>query len=413
MKKKFTIAIVIALGCLVVFAVYKKISTQTASSGTRRSRAVAVAVEVTPVQKTTIRDIGVFTGSLLARSQFVVAPKVAGRVEKLFVNIGDTVQQGQLITLLDDDEYVQQVEQAKAELDVAKANLQESLAMLKMAKREFERVKTLRKEKVASESELDASRADFETQAAKHRVALAQVAQKQAGLKAAEVRLSYTRITASWENEQETRVVGERFVDEGTMLKANDPIVSILDIHTVTAVVFAIERDYGKMQIGHEAAVTTDAVPGKTFEGAIVRVAPLLKETSRQARVEIEMPNPDRLLKPGMFVRAHIEFARHEDATVVPSGALVTRNGSQGVFIADTESLKANFVPVQVGIVNGNLSEVIAPPLTGSVVSLGQHLLEDGSPIILPTSKPTGLAGSKREHPERDSSKRPAGPATQ
>jgi len=399
MKKKLAVIVVAALLSLVVFGIYQKIFRSTDSG--QRSRGGAVAVEVTPVKKITIHDMGIFTGSLLPRAQFIVAPKVPGRLEKLFVNIGDTVKRDQLISILDDEEYIQQVEQAKAELEVARANLEESLTMLEMAKREFERVKTLREEKVASESELDASRADFETQAAKHRVALAQVTQKQAALRGAEVRLSYTRIKASWENGQETRLVGERFVDEGTMLKANDPIVSILDIHTVTAIIHVIERDYLKMEIGQEAMVSTDAVPGRTFNGKIIRVAPLLKETSRQARVEIEIANPDALLKPGMFIRAHIEFARHEDATVVPVSALATRNGKRGVFVADVEKKKVRFVPVTLGIVNSESAEITDPVLSGLVVTLGQHLLEDGAPIIISDRDPAASVscpGDTAEH---------------
>ena len=85
----------------------------------------------------------------------------------------------------------------------------------------------------------------------------------------------------------------------------NAPIVSILDIHSLTAVIHVIERDYSKVRVGQKVIVTTDAFPGSTFTGKIVRIAPLLKETSRQARVEIEVPNRDRLLKPGMFIRSH------------------------------------------------------------------------------------------------------------
>ena len=400
MKKILVLLFVLAIVGLVALRVYQRTSKSIGASVHER-RAPAVAVEVTAIKKATIRDIGVFTGSLLPTSQFVVAPKVAGRLEKLFVNIADTVQQGQVIALLDDDEYEQQVEQARAELQVANANLQESRSMLEVAKRELDRAKALRREKIASESELDAAQADYETKAAKYKVASAQVTQKQAALKAAQVRLSYTQIKASWENSQERRVVGERFVDEGTMLKANDQIVSILDIHTVIAVIHIIERDYLKMQVGHEAAVTTDAIPEKTFTGKIIRVAPLLKETSRQARVEIEIPNPEGLLKPGMFVRAYIEYARHDNATVVPVSALAKRNSKQGVFIADMDNKKARFVPATLGIVNGESAEITEPPLSGLVVTLGHHLLEDGSGIIVPNMKPADSGrppkkGSKR-----------------
>jgi len=385
MKKMAAILITLGVVGLLGWRVHKKLSMLPKGPGRQPRRGgVAVAVEITPVRETTIWDVGLFTGTLLPKSQFTVAPKVAGRLEKLAVNIGDQVKRGDLIALLDDDEYFQQVEQARAELEVATANVEDCLSALNIAEREFERVRSLREKGIASESELDSAQAQYNAQEAKYKVALAQVTQKEAELNAAQVRFSYTQISALWEDGSEPRVVGERFVHEGEMLKANDPIVSVLDIHSLTAVIHVIERDYSRVRTDQDAIVTTDAVPGETFPGKIVRVAPLLRETSRQARVEIEVPNSKGLLKPGMFIRAKIEFAQHDDATVVPVAALVKRKGQQGVFLADTRKSKAHFVAVETGIISGELAEVITPGLSGSVVTMGQDLLEDGSAIILP-----------------------------
>ena len=402
MKKTITILIVLAVLGLVGREVYEKVTTQ-GKGFTRGQGKVAVAVETETVKKAVIRDVGLFTGTLYPRSQFVVAPKISGRLEKLLVDVGDTVKQDQLIAALDNDEYVQQVDQARAELEVARANLEESRSALDIAKRELKRVKALRQKKIASESELDEAEAQFQAQTAKHKVALAQVAQKKAALRATEVRLSYTQICVTCDARSEQRwVVGERFVDEGAMLAANTAIVSVLDIGAMTAVIHVIEKDYPKVKVGQSAVVTADAFPGKTFSGNIVRLAPLLKETSRQARVEIEIPNPDALLKPGMFIRAQIEFDRHDNATVIPLSALVNRNGRQGVFLAELQEMKAHFVPVTLGIVNGGLAEVLNPPLSGQIVTLGQHLLEDGTGIILPGSehsKPKGRADAPPKGP--------------
>jgi membrane fusion protein (multidrug efflux system) len=119
----------------------------------------------------------------------------------------------------------------------------------------------------------------------------------------------------------------------------------------------------------------------------------VLKESSRQGLLEIEIPNPKRLLKPGMWISVEIEFGRHEGATVVPFGALAKRDEKRGVFLADVEAGTARFVPVSVGIVQGALVEVTDPPLSGLVVTLGQHLLEDGAAITLPGERPRGRAG--------------------
>ena len=383
MKKFFAIIIVLAGLGFLGWQIYQKASDSTKGFKHER-RNVHVAVEVALVKKAFIRQVESFTGSLYPLSEFILAPKIAGRLEKILVNIGDTVKGGQLVAVLDDDEYRQQVIQAKAELEVAQANLQERKSTIENAKREYERTITLRKKKIISESKFDAAESEFKTQQAKLEVAIAQVSQKEAALKIVNVRLSYTQIQVPENNTTGRRVVGERFVDEGAMLAPNTPIVSILDIGKLIAVIHVIERDYPRIQLELEAVLSTDAFPGRTFAGKVIRIAPFLKEKSRQARVEIEIPNAQKLLKPGMFVRVQIQFDEHENATVVPVAALVKRNGIQGIFLADLQEQKARFVPVTVGIVNSVHAEVLDPPITGSVVTLGHHLLEDGALIILP-----------------------------
>lgn len=386
MKKFFSVLLVLAIVAMAGWQAYTRITASANKKSPGRS-AVPVAIETEPIRKDAIRDIGIFTGSLLPKSQFIVAPKVAGWLKKLLVNIGDMVQQNQVIAILDDEEFTQQVEQVRAELLVAKANAENCTSDLDIAKREYERAKALREKQIASASELDESEAAFNACQTRLKVSLAQVAQKEAVLKAANVRLSYTKVQAFWENGDQTRVVGERFVDEGALLQVNEPIVSVLENNPLTAVVYVIERDYQKIKVAQQSIVTTDAYPGKTFTGSVVRIAPLLKESSRQARVEIEIPNRAQLLKPGMFVRAQIEFARHDNATLIPFTALVRREGKEGIFIADLSNLKARFVPVTTGIINGELVEVIEPKISGLVVTMGNHLLEDSSDIILPEKK--------------------------
>jgi len=396
MRKFLSVLLVLTIVSMVGWLAYKRI---TVSAKKRPDRsAVAVAVETQPIRKGVIRDIGIFTGSLFPKSQFVVAPKVAGWLQKLLVNVGDTVRQNQVIAILDDEEFTQQVEQARAELQVAKANAENCASDLDLARREYERAKALREKQIASASELDESEAAFNACQTRLKVSLAQVAQKEAQLAAANLRLSYTRVQAFWENADQTRVVGERFVDEGALLQVNQPIVSVLENKPLTAVVYVVERDYPKIEVDQQSIVTTDAYPDRAFTGSVVRIAPLLQESSRQARVEIEIPNSDQLLKPGMFIRARIEFASHDNATLIPLAALVKRNGRQGIFIVEPDNLKARFVPVTVGIINDELAEVLEPEISGLAVTMGNHLLEDGSAITLPEKERPKKTPQKADH---------------
>jgi len=396
--KKLIVTIIILSGIsILAWQIYQKTSDSGKGFKPQRQN-VPVAVEVALIKKASIREVGNFTGSLYPLSEFTLAPKIAGRLEKLLVHIGDTIKDGQLVAVLDDDEYRQQVIQAKAELEVARANFQEQKSIMENAKKEYERTKALRQKKIASESQLDAAESEFKTQQAKLKVAIAQISQKEAALKMAGVRLSYARIKVTENNTNGYKVVGERFVDEGAMLASNTPIVSILDIEKLTAVIHVIGRDYPKIHPGMKTVISTDAFPGRTFDGKVIRIAPFLKQKSREARVEIQIPNVQKFLKPGMFVRVQIQFGEHDNTTVVPIAALVKRNGSPGVFSVDLQKQKAKFIPVTIGIVNGIRAEVLNPAITGAVVTLGHHLLEDGNSVIIPDKKP---AKGKQQNGEK------------
>ncbi len=122
----------------------------------KRSRVNRVVpVEVAAIERGSIDLRRTFTGAVAAMAEFVVAPKVSGRIEELNVDLADTVKRGQVVARLDNDEYVQSVLQAQADLAVAKANLAEAESLLKLAARELKRIKNLRKRGVATESQLD------------------------------------------------------------------------------------------------------------------------------------------------------------------------------------------------------------------------------------------------------------------
>jgi len=369
-------------------------------------RAVSVAVEIGPVEKGPIRDVGQFSGTLIPKSSFTVVPKISGRLKRLLIDIGDTVRRDQLVAVLEDEEYQQELLQSEADLRVARANLEEAASTLEMARKELERAKVLQEKGIQSQSQLDAVVSQHEAQAARHKVAAAQLANREAALATARVRLSYTRIKSSWEMGSDVRYVGERFVSEGAMLSPNTPILSIIELQPITAVIFVTDRDYFRLGTGQPATVTSSAFGGESFAGRVARIAPLLQESSREARVEIEIQNEKGLLKPGMFINTRIEFARRDAATIVPVRSLVNRDGRQGVFAADLENKKAVFVPVKAGITEGERAEILEPAsLSGYVVTLGHHLLEDGTALILPQSPPRAAGAAAASPPKTDSKK--------
>ncbi|MFQ3621302.1 MAG: efflux RND transporter periplasmic adaptor subunit [Spirochaetales bacterium] len=352
-------------------------------SAGQTSRRGGIPVEVAPVRWGEIRRVGVFNGTLEARSQFVLSTKIAGRLKSVLVDVGDEIKKGQLIALLEEEDYRYPYEQALADLEAAKANLEDAQGALEIASREYERAKSLHASRVISAVELDTALNQFRRADASVKVLQAQVRQREAALSIARDRLEATRIVANWESEESVRVVGERFVTPGALLRANDSICSLLDLSSVVGVINVTELDYPLVQLGQRAMVRAEVFPNRTFIGRVERISPFLQPSTRQASVRIAIPNRGRELKPGMFIQAEVEYERKSQALLLPEVSLVTRNEQTGVFLVKPQEGKVQFVPVQVGIREGGRVEILSPALSGQVVIAGQHLLQDGSAVIV------------------------------
>lgn len=343
--------------------------------------AAVVAVETLPLKIGSLVDEGRFVGTIEPVSKFMVAPKISGRLKKLFVDIGDSINNGSTIATLDDEELLLGVKQAEADLEIARANYNESAELLQISQRELDRVKTMRQQKVSSEVEVENAQASHKTRQARHLVNRALLSQKEAALSTSKLKLAYATVDASWTGGSGRRFIAERFQNEGAMISANTPIVSVIDIATVTAVIDVVERDYFKITPGLKADIEPSALPGCIFPARVSRISPILNESSRQARIELELQNADFALKPGMFISARLIYEAHDSVTVAPTSALVRRNGREGLFLVDPEKNTARFVPVDIGFREGEFVEIASPSLSGDVVTLGHHLLEDGASI--------------------------------
>jgi len=370
---------------------------QERSSSSKKDKALRpVPVEVAQIQHGPIALQRTFSGELAARAQFVVAPKVSGRVERVLVNIADTVKQGQVVAELDNDEYVQAVAQAQADLEVAAANLSKARSDLETANREFKRTELLLKRGIASDSEFDAVRQDQLSKQAQLKVAEAQVAKAESSLETANIRLRYTEVTAGWAGGGEDRVVAERYVDEGQTVAANAPLLLIVELNPIIGVVFVTEGDYAHLKPGQPVSLTSDAYPGEQYPGSIDRIAPIFRQSTRQARIEMTIDNPQHRLKPGMFIRAQVVLSRVPEATIVPEQALTIRDDRSGVFIVSEDGRSVAWHEVKVGIREGDRIQVEGAGLSGRVVTLGQQLVSDGSPITIPAEQSQTAAGRQK-----------------
>jgi RND family efflux transporter MFP subunit len=379
-KPLIALLVVLALAGALAWGVYQKLEDSGAGVREQRQR-VAAPVEVAPVEIGAIEQLRSFSGTLEAHSEFLVAPKIAGRIQGLQVDLADTVMRGQVVAVLDDAEYVQEVARARADLAVEQAGHAEALDQLKITQRELKRLEPIHERGELSASQLDVVRSQLVAKQALTEVTRARIARAEAELEGARIRLGYTQVKADWQGGNEQRVVAERFVDAGETVAANVPLLRIVELDPITAVFFVTEGDYARLEVGQQARLGTDAYPGVDFTGSVKRIAPVFSETTRQARVELLVENPDRRLKPGMFVRATVMLQRVEDTVIVPELALTRRDDRDGVFLVDTDGKTARWQAVEAGIRQDGRVQLKGAALSGQVVVLGQQLLDDGSEL--------------------------------
>ena len=382
-KHKLSLVLIIAIVAVIAWLVPQRLQDGDGRGKRDGDGGRVVPVDVADIERGAIELRRVFTGSLDARAEFVVAPKIGGRIEEVGADLADTVSHGQLVARLDNAEYVQAVTQAEADLAVARANLGEARSQLVIAERELQRLDKLRERGVSSESQLDLARADQLAKQAHVEVTRAQVTRAQSALETARIRLGYTEVRADWTGGSDQRQVAERYLDEGETVAANAPLLRIVELDPLTAVFFVTERDYALLEPGQSAELGTDSFPGESFSGEIARIAPVFRTSTRQARVEVRVDNPQLRLKPGMFARISLVLERVTDTTIVPQQALVTRDGDSGVFVVSGDGATVEWRPVSAGIHQGERVQVSGTGLAGRVVVLGQQLLKDGSRIIV------------------------------
>lgn len=379
MRKVIVVILVVAVAGLVLGRYF------TAEAKARRGGQAnkALAVETEQAHRRTLMDFGEFTGSLEALERFEVAPKVGGILREIRADLGDHVKRGDLLAVLDDEEYALAAEQAKANLAVTEATSEDAKRQMEIAKRDHARTAALLESKVTTVAEFDKVDAAYKAKEALYQTTLAQASALRSALQIAEVKRGYTRITADWPSgSSDSRVVGDRYVNPGALLQPNAPILSLLDINSLYAVIHVTERDYAKIKPGETATLETDAYPGRVFSGRVERIAQELDANTRVATVKIDFPNPEGILRPGMFVRVRIEYQKRENVVALPITAIVRREAGRGVFVVDKD--KAGFVPVKEGIVDGGWVEAIDPVpelLSGQVVVMGQHMLQDGGMV--------------------------------
>jgi HlyD family secretion protein len=336
-----------------------------------------MTVQLAKVTRQSIADEISVVGNLIGEQTVAVAPRAAGRLQEIYVRLGDRVTRGQRIARIEDFELREQIKQAEAAQEVSQATIRQREADLQLAKTNVDRSRSLYERQLLPKQTLDDNEARYQSAQAQLDLARAQANQSKARLDELQINLGNTIIVSPVNG-----FIARRAVDVGASVGQNAPVVDVVDISRVRLVANVVEKDLEQLEAGDITKVQVDAYPGETFTGRIARVSPVLDPATRTAPIEIEIPNPDFRLKPGMYARVGITTDTNKEALVVPSDALADLGGRRGVFQVLNDT--AVFRTVQVGTEQQQFVEIVGGLTEGEeVITTGARALRDGDRILI------------------------------
>ncbi len=389
------LGLVVLIGTLVTY----RLKDQQARAVTRARPDVLVGV-LSPAR----RDLEIkltFTADIVAAQQAAIFSKVSGYIRRIHADRGDFVKAGQLLVEVDDLELQAGLQQARAALltgeaglEVArstlegqhanlenqKANLAKARAVADNDARQAQRMKTLFERGLVSATDYENARTTTESSAASVQAAVAQlrVAEVQVLTQESQVRLSEAQMETyraarqlAETNLANTRLmapfagyVSQRNLDNGASVSAASAgtsttsvgILVLQDIETVKLQIEVPERDIARVTLGAPVAITADPYQGQRFGGKVVRLVHSLDPRTRTMGVEVDIPNPDRKLKPGMFARAEVLVDTRKDALTLPVEALRVGEARPSVMVVKDGVVEA--VIVEVGLSDSRFVEV-------------------------------------------------------
>ena len=347
-----------------------------------------LTVEIAKVTRGSVSERITVVGNLIGDATVSVVPRVAGRLQAIYVKLGDRVGMGQRIAKIEDFELQEQVKQAEAAQEVSQATIRQREADLQLALTNAERSRNLFARQLLPKQTLDDTEARYQSAIAQLDLARAQNSQSKARLDELHITLANTVIVSPVNG-----FVARRGADPGAFVSQNAPIADVVDISRVRLVANIVEKDLRQIAGGDDATVEVDAFPGEQFTGRIARVSPVLDPATRTASIEIEIPNPGFRLKPGMYARVGITTNQKKDTLVVPINAIVDLGGRRGVFVAQDNNT-GTFRPIRVGIEEATQAEVLDGVTEGEVVvTTGAGSVREGERFIVAGARQGGGGG--------------------
>lgn len=289
--------VIIAFAALVLAGcAQKKNSQEQAAAAAMAAQPQAQAVKVMAAAKQDVRQDGVYSATVQAFAVNNIAPQSGGRIQKINVEVGDFVGKGQVLAEMD-----------RVQLDQAKLRLSN-------AETELGRLKQLYEQGGLAQSDYEAAELNFQVSKSTYDNLL-------------ENTILRSPISG---------VVSARNYDRGDMFGMAAPIFTVQQITPVKILVGISEGDYTKVKKGDNVTLTVDALPGKTFSGSIKRIYPTIDPMTHTVNIEVNVPNQNRELRPGMYAKVNVTFG-HSSSIVVPDAAVVRLQGSgqRNVFVVE------------------------------------------------------------------------------
>jgi len=338
------------------------------SPGAVSSSSAALPVQTLPVLRRDLARTLTLPGNVSPWLQATLYAKVPGYLKSMNADKGDVVKKGQLLAVLDAPEVEQQFQQADADYQIKQIT--------------FERLRNVWRENPDVIAKQDVDMAEAAAKASKH------LRDSRRSM------LEYTKVFAPFDG-----TVTARFADPGAFIPAatgsatqSSPFFTVMDLDTVRIYVSVPQEAALWANQGIPAILTARELPGQEFRGAITRTTTAIDPSTRTLLVEIDLPNSDHRLRPGMFVTATLILEEHPQALALLPAALVSDNTGTSVFVV--EGSRAKLVAVKTGLDDGMWVEAIEGLQENmEVVVVGKTGLTDGqavraSPYSLPTGKP-------------------------
>ncbi len=329
-----------------------------------RSQAGTSTINIlsTTVKRGDIERTVTALGNLQPRDYVDVGAQVSGQLMKLHVDIGDTVQAGDLLAEIDPDVLLSRVEASKAQLQAQKAQLAERQAQLELAEKQYERQQRLLSEDATSEDAYQISLATVKTTKAQIAALKSQIEQTESSLKGDEVTLSYTNIYAPISG-----TVVQLLAKQGQTLNANQitPIIlRIADLSTMTVWTQVSEADIPKLELGMPAYFTILGNPDQRWSGTLRQILPTPEIINNVVLYTalFDVPNPDHKLMTQMSAQVFFVSASAQDVVIAPVSALRPVDEKAGRYIVTVigDNNLQTERDVQIGISNRVFAEIIS-----------------------------------------------------